>query len=102
MAESTFKTMYLVSKSDLDNKLAKTALSQLTASQQDKLDELNTKLNSMISSEQSLLSGELVDVNSMLSAAQGDSAASGGHAPCQPSSRALGRVRALSWDPGVP
>ena len=62
-------------KSDLDNKLAKAALSQLTASQKDKLDELNNKLNSMISSQQSLLSGELVDVNSMLSAAQGDSAA---------------------------
>ncbi|MEC7528056.1 MAG: TIGR03545 family protein, partial [Pseudomonadota bacterium] len=62
-------------KSDLDNKLAKAALSQLTASQKDKLDELNNKLNSMISNEQSLLSGELVDVNSMLSAAQGDSAA---------------------------
>ena len=62
-------------KSDLDNKLAKAALSQLTASQKDKLNELNNKLNSMISNEQSLLSGELVDVNSMLSAAQGDSAA---------------------------
>ncbi|NDV91467.1 TIGR03545 family protein [Alteromonas sp. 345S023] len=62
-------------KSDLDNKLAKAALSQLTASQQDKLDELNSKLNAMVSNEQSLLSGELVDVNSMLSAAQGDSAA---------------------------
>ncbi len=62
-------------KSDLDNKLAQAALSQLTASQQDKLDELNNKLNSMISNEQSLLSGELVDVNSMLSAAQGDSEA---------------------------
>ena len=62
-------------KSDLDNKLAKAALGQLTASQQDKLDELNSKLNSMISNQQSLLSGELVDVNSMISAAQGDSAA---------------------------
>lgn len=62
-------------KSDLDNKLAKAALSQLTASQQDKLDELNNKLNGMISNEQSLLSGELVDVDSMLSAAQGDSEA---------------------------
>ena len=62
-------------KSDLDNKLAQAALSQLTASQQDKLDELNNKLNSMISNEQALLSGELVDVNSMLSAAQGDSEA---------------------------
>lgn len=62
-------------KSDLDNKLAQAALSQLTASQQDKLDELNNKLNSMISNEQSLLSGELVDVNTMLSAAQGDSEA---------------------------
>lgn len=62
-------------KSDLDNKLAQAALSQLTASQQDKLDELNNKLNSMISNEQALLSGELVDVNTMLSAAQGDSEA---------------------------
>ena len=62
-------------KSDLDNKLAKAALSQLTASQKDKLDELNTKLNSMVSSQQSVLSGELVDVTSMLNAAQGDSAA---------------------------
>ena len=62
-------------KSDLDNKLAKAALGQLTASQQDKLDELNSKLNSMIGNQQSLLSGELVDVNSMISAAQGDSAA---------------------------
>lgn len=62
-------------KSDLDNKLAKAALGQLTASQQDKLDELNSKLNSMIGNQQSLLTGELVDVNSMISAAQGDSAA---------------------------
>jgi len=62
-------------KSDLDNKLAQAALGQLSASQQDKLDELNSKLNGMIGSQQSLLSGELVDVNSMISAAQGDSAA---------------------------
>ncbi|WP_339348859.1 TIGR03545 family protein [uncultured Alteromonas sp.] len=62
-------------KSDLDNKLAQAAISQLTASQQDKLDELNTKLNAMVASEQDALSGELVDINSMLSAAQGDSGA---------------------------
>lgn len=62
-------------KSDLDNKLAQAALGQLSASQQDKLDELNSKLNGMIGSQQSLLSSELVDVNSMISAAQGDSAA---------------------------
>lgn len=62
-------------KSDLDNKLAQAALSQLTASQQDKLDELNTKLNAMVANEQDALSGELVDINSMLSAAQGDSGA---------------------------
>lgn len=62
-------------KSDLDNKLAQAALSQLTDSQKGKLDELNSKLNSMIGDQQSLLSGELVDVNSMISAAQGDSAA---------------------------
>lgn len=62
-------------KSDLDNQLAQAALSQLTDSQQGKLDELNSKLSDMVGSQQSLLSGELVDVNSMLSAAQGDSAA---------------------------
>ena len=62
-------------KSDLDNQLANMALSELTASQQDKLDELNQKLNAMIGNEQSLISGELGDVSSMLSAAQGDSAA---------------------------
>jgi len=62
-------------KSDLDNKLAQAAISQLTASQQDKLDELNAKLNAMVASEQDALSSELVDVNSMLSAAQGDSGA---------------------------
>jgi len=62
-------------KSDLDNKLAQAAISQLTASQQDKLDELNTKLNAMVAREQDALSGELVDINSMLSAAQGDSGA---------------------------
>ena len=62
-------------KSDLDNQLANMALSELTASQQDKLDELNQKLNAMIGNEQSLISGELGDVNSMISAAQGDSAA---------------------------
>ncbi|WP_032095652.1 MULTISPECIES: TIGR03545 family protein [unclassified Alteromonas] len=62
-------------KSDLDSQLANMALSELTASQQDKLDELNQKLNAMIGNEQSLISGELGDVSSMLSAAQGDSAA---------------------------
>ncbi|MDO6565789.1 TIGR03545 family protein [Alteromonas sp. 1_MG-2023] len=62
-------------KSDLDNKLAQAALSQLTDSQQGKLDELNNKLNAMVASEQDMLSGELVDINSMLSAAQGDSSA---------------------------
>ena len=62
-------------KSDLDNQLANMALSELTASQQDKLDELNEKLNAMIGNEQSLISGELGDISSMLSAAQGDSAA---------------------------
>ncbi|WP_420934916.1 TIGR03545 family protein [Alteromonas sp. A081] len=62
-------------KSDLDNQLANMALSELTASQQDKLDELNQKLNAMIGNEQSLISGELGDISSMLSAAQGDGAA---------------------------
>lgn len=60
-------------KSDLDNQLAQMALSGLTASQQDKLDELNQKLNAMVGDEQSLLTNELGDIGSMLSAAQGDS-----------------------------
>lgn len=62
-------------KSDLDNKLASAALSQLTDSQKEKLEELNAKLNSMVSEQQSLLSSEIVDVNSMISAAQGDNEA---------------------------
>jgi len=62
-------------KSDLDNQLAQAALSQVTASQQDKLDELQAKLTGMVSAEQDALSGQLVDVNAMLSAAQGDNSA---------------------------
>ncbi|MCU7552996.1 TIGR03545 family protein [Alteromonas sp. ASW11-19] len=62
-------------KSDLDNQLAQAALSQLTASQQDKLNELNSKLNAMVSQQQDAAAAQLVDVNAMLSAAQGDSEA---------------------------
>ena len=62
-------------KSDLDSQLAKAAFTQVTASQQDKLNELQSKLNAMVASEQDALSGELVDINAMLSAAQGDSEA---------------------------
>ncbi|MDO6475856.1 TIGR03545 family protein [Alteromonas sp. 1_MG-2023] len=60
-------------KSDLDNKLAQAALTELTASQQDKLDEAMNKLNSKISALQSDTQTELVSVESMLKAAQGDS-----------------------------
>lgn len=60
--------------SDLDNQLAKMALTQLTASQQDKLDELNNKLNAMVAQQQDAASGQLVDITAMLNAAQGDTA----------------------------
>ena len=60
--------------SDLDNQLAQMALSQLTASQQDKLDELNAKLNAMVAEQQDAASGQLVDITTMLNAAQGDTA----------------------------
>ena len=60
-------------KSDLDNKLAQAALTELTASQQDKLDEAMNKLNSKISALESDTQTELVSVESMLKAAQGDS-----------------------------
>ena len=62
-------------KSDLDNKLAKSALTQLTASQQDKLDELNKKLNAMVAGQQQTGEKQLISVDSMLQAAQGDSEA---------------------------
>ncbi len=58
--------------SDLDNQLAQMALTQLTASQQDKLDELNAKLNAMVAQQQDAASGQLVDITAMLNAAQGD------------------------------
>ncbi len=60
--------------SDLDNQLAQMALTQLTASQQDKQDELNAKLNAMVAEQQDAASGQLVDITTMLNAAQGDSA----------------------------
>lgn len=60
--------------SDLDNQLAQMALTQLTASQQDKLDELNAKLNAMVAEQQDAASGQLVDITTMLNAAQGDTA----------------------------
>ena len=75
LLEGTLSNPDFSIKSDLDNQLAQAALSQLTASQQDKLEELNTKLNDMIKGEQNVLSGELVDITAMLNAAQGDSAA---------------------------
>ncbi|OFC70716.1 TIGR03545 family protein [Alteromonas confluentis] len=59
--------------SDLDNKLAQAAISELTASQQDKLDEVMLRLNGMVGGVQTETQGQLVNVESMLSAAQGDS-----------------------------
>lgn len=75
LLEGTLSNPDFSIKSDLDNQLAQAALSQLTVSQQDKLEELNTKLNDMIKGEQNVLSGELVDITAMLNAAQGDSEA---------------------------
>lgn len=60
-------------KSDLDNQLAQAALSQLTASQQGKLDEINQRLNAMVSEQQDAAGEQLVSVDTMLAAAQGDS-----------------------------
>ncbi|QJR80406.1 TIGR03545 family protein [Alteromonas pelagimontana] len=62
-------------KSDLDNKLAQSALMQLSASQQDKLNELTTKLNAMVANQQDAASSQLVDINKILNLAQSDSAA---------------------------
>lgn len=65
-------------KSDLDNQLAQAALSQLTASQQDKLDEINQRLTAMVSGQQDAAQEQLVSVDTMLAAAQGDSDALSG------------------------
>lgn len=61
-------------KSDLDNQLAQAALAQVSASQQEKLDELQQKLQAKVGTEQNLLNGQLANIDTWLSAAQGDSA----------------------------
>ncbi len=65
-------------KSDLDNQLARAAVSQLTASQQDKLDKVNQKLKAMVNQPQDVASEQLGAVESMLTAAQGDNDALSG------------------------
>lgn len=60
--------------SDLDQQMMQAAMSQLSAGQQDKLDELNNKLNAMASEQLGANDAQLVDITSLLSAAQGDSA----------------------------
>ena len=59
--------------SDLDNKLAQAAITELTASQQDKLDAVQQKLNAMVAGQQKEGQSQLVSVESMLAAIQGDS-----------------------------
>lgn len=59
--------------SDLDNQLGKLALTQLSASQQDKLAELKSKLQAKVGDQQALNSSKLGDIASMLSGAEGDS-----------------------------
>ncbi|MDC8833095.1 TIGR03545 family protein [Alteromonas gilva] len=61
--------------SDLDNQLAGAALATLSASQQDKLDELNRKLQSMVGEQNDMLSSELGDINTWIKASQNDEAA---------------------------
>ncbi len=58
--------------SDLDNQFAKQALSELTASQKDKLEELKQKLAATVSDDQQQANKALKEINNMLTAAQGD------------------------------
>lgn len=60
--------------SDLDNQLAGAALSSLTASQKDKLNELNGRLQSMVAEQNDSLSTELGDISGLISASQSDEA----------------------------
>ena len=61
--------------SDLDRQLANAALSSLSASQQDKLNELNSKLQGMVGSQDDNLASELGNISTWMSATQRDEAA---------------------------
>lgn len=61
--------------SDLDRQLANAALSSLSTSQQDKLNELNNKLQDMVGSQDDNLASELGNISTWMSATQGDEAA---------------------------
>ncbi|MCW8091883.1 TIGR03545 family protein [Alteromonas sp. ASW11-130] len=58
--------------SDLDNRFAQLALTELTLSQQDKLDELKQKLTAMVSGDQKQINKSLKDINTMLETAKGN------------------------------
>lgn len=58
--------------SDLDGQLAQLAMSALSASQKDKIDELKAKINAVGADEFAALSGQLGDITSMLSGANAD------------------------------
>lgn len=61
--------------SDLDRQLANAALSSLSASQQDKLSELNSKLQGMVGDQDDNLASELGNISTWLTASQRDEAA---------------------------
>ena len=61
--------------SDLDRQLANAALSSFGASQQDKLDELNSKLQGLVGSQDDNLASELGNISTWMSATQRDEAA---------------------------
>ena len=61
--------------SDLDRQLANAALSSLSASQQDKLDKLNSKLQGMVGNQDDNLASELGNISTWLSTTQRDEAA---------------------------
>lgn len=61
--------------SDLDTQLASAALASLSASQQQKLTELNSKLHGLVGTQGDVLSKELVDISAFLKASQSDEAA---------------------------
>lgn len=58
--------------SDLDGQLAQLAMSALSASQQDKIDELKAKINAVGADEFNALNGQLGDITSMLNGANAD------------------------------
>lgn len=71
----TLSAIDVAISSDLDRQIANAVLSTLSASQQDKLDKLNARLQEMIGNQDDVMASELGDISALLRASQDNEAA---------------------------